>query len=278
MRHIRRFDEAASAGRFSEVTWPMPDERIQIVPMGKLQRAADEVAAAFPDGWTPTVTKGMLVGPGSRPARTTVRHMSRYEYATVPLTDRTLWAAKPRHKGIGMDMVMSMGVPEGARLGEDVSTRYADKTLRIAEETILGMVARGWSGTRWELNKSREVSEMFDKLPNRKRYNYFSKYLIVLEVVKVGLASGRLRETRRNAIRVISAGPNFGATDLRKRTEFPAVRLHVIFLDDDWVYLRMTRIAEGGIPQYISTSWYMCDGIRGLTAAIRSYMDQDKGD
>jgi hypothetical protein len=279
MRHIRSFNESSS-GQFSLVDmWEYNDTYgLDWASLAQLREAVEEVERSLPEGWSVTKKIAWHRGPMTVPpaeiserGRMGVWRLKNWAHKRGSAD----WDRFPRDRFYVLRLTVSLDVPEGTVFGESYYTYYNWKTIEPVIRAMLKMIKGGWSGTRWELYKTEEMTTVWGSLLARTRLKQSSLYNLICEAVSYCVAKGLVREGRRGQDRVLVPGPNISAERVRSYEEFPSLFLEMMFKEDDWVHLLVswpTRETGASSNSRHNIRHYRCDGIRGLSAAVSDYM------
>lgn len=276
MRHIRSFNESSS-GQFSLVdTWEYNvTYGLDWASLAQLRAAVGAVERSLPEGWSVTKKVAWHRGPMTVPPAEISERIDPNVGALGRLKN---WAHKrgsadwdrfPRDRFYVLRLTVSLDVPEGTVFGESYYAKYTWKTIGPVIEAMLKMIKGGWSGTRWELYTTEEMTTVLGSLLARTRLKQSSLYNLICEAVLYCVAKGLVREGRRGQDRVLLPGPNISAERVRSYDEFPTLFMEMMFKEDDWVHL-LAGLHNGNY--YRDSRHYRCDGLRGLSAAVSDYM------
>jgi hypothetical protein len=265
MMHLTPYDQPQGA-LFRRVTnETCKDFPIEGASMARAESAVRAVRSALPAGWVVTSVNANHLGPRSTPRPTSRpgNHFSAYN--AMRETDHTGWAGIAGDRFYRVAVKALRDIPEGSVPGHTRYARYSQKTHQMVSDMVLGMVRRGWRGTRDDIVNSEEMAELYEKLPNRRRYTWKSKYHLVDDAVQGRLADRRLATVRKGAKWVIVPGPNIDADTIPSYDLNPIFIAWVGFHQDDWVILQL--YANSRYQSHFEN--FICDGDRGLEAALR---------
>lgn len=269
MRHIKAYNEAAETGLFRWIRWEdLADYPIEGATLSRASAAARAIRSALPAGWTVTrvcanhVRPGTEVPPGDHPFNS---------YSSMKVADQSAWDRIPNSMFYQVTFSLCEGLPEGVVPADYYLSSYAAGTIFKVADVLLSLVRQGWRGTRADFAESREMGDLFEKLPNRRRYTWRTRFKLADQAVGTCLAHRRLAEARDGHDRVLVPGPNLDAEAIHFSHHYPTASVKVGFHEDDWVSLVFMKWASSRSTRIYMTSfiYYICDGDRGLAAALR---------